>query len=48
MRTMAAAGDERHPAEPQDEPDLLTLALVAYFVGLILVVAGLLILPALS
>ena len=43
-----AANDEKHPAATGGEPDLWSLGLVAYFVGLILVVAGLLVLPALT
>jgi len=33
--------------DPSDGSDLLTLALFVYFVGLIVLVAGLLVLPAL-
>ena len=48
VRAMARARDER-PEGTDDQPDadLLSLALFAYFVALIVLVAGLLALPAL-
>ena len=45
---MVEPRDEAHQSgDRQDDGDLLTLALVVYFVALIVLVAGLLVLPAL-
>jgi hypothetical protein len=40
-------GEARESGDQQDDGDLLTLALFVYFVTLIVLVAGLLVLPAL-
>ena len=55
MRAMQQNPDQRgEPAPPRDlgharrEPDALTIALIAFFVGLIVIVAVLLIMPMLS
>jgi hypothetical protein len=44
---MAETPDEVPMSDEQDGGDLLTLGLFVYFVGLIVLVSGLLVLPAL-